>query len=152
MKRILVGALVFFPFLSAAAADSVNVWTSHEVDAKLAATKPEANKITQDSLGSFAGYSMSVTKREASGIGELHKSKTDIFVVESGECTLITGGKLVSPKNQSPVEVRGASIEGGAKHHLTAGDVIRIPPNVPHQMLLDSGKQIVYAVVKVDVK
>src|SRR5882757_9586541 len=116
----------------------------------MAATKPDANKITQDSLGKFAGYSMSLTKREASGIGEQHQGTVDIFVVQSGECTLITGGKMISPKNQSPTEIRGSGIEGGVKQKLSAGDIVRIPAKTPHQMILDPGKNIVYAVVKVE--
>jgi hypothetical protein len=72
--------------------------------------------------------------------------------VEKGECTLITGGKIVDPKSTSPTEVRGTSVEGGEKHHLAPGDVVRIPPNTPHQMLLDPGMKFVYAVVKVDSK
>jgi mannose-6-phosphate isomerase-like protein (cupin superfamily) len=134
------------------AADPATVWTGHDVEAKLAATKPDANKITQDSLGKYAGYSMSVTRREASGIGELHETMTDLFVIQSGECTLILGGKLMAPKNTSATEVRGSGIEGGQKHHVTAGDVVRIPAKTPHQMLLDPGKSVVYAVVKVDSK
>ncbi len=131
------------------AADAPKVWTNRELTAQLAAAKPDDHKITQTSLGHYGEYSMSVTRREASGIGELHENQTDIFVIESGECTLILGGKMLNPKNQSAVEVRGSGIEGGEKHHVAAGDVVRIPAKVPHQMLLDPGKSVVYAVVKV---
>ena len=134
------------------AADSAKVWSNQELTASLAAVQPDANKITQASLGHFAGYAMSVTRREASGIGELHENQTDLFVIESGECTLILGGKLINPKNQSALEVRGSGITGGEKHHVSAGDVIRIPAKTPHQMLLDPGKSVVYAVVKVTSK
>jgi mannose-6-phosphate isomerase-like protein (cupin superfamily) len=128
------------------------VWTSKEVNAKLAAAKPDDHKITGAALGKFDGYALSVTKREATGIGELHEKVADVLVIESGECTLVTGGKLVAPKNQSATEIRGTGIEGGEKKHLSAGDIIRIPAKTPHQMLLDPGKSVVYAVVKVDEK
>jgi mannose-6-phosphate isomerase-like protein (cupin superfamily) len=141
--HFLLSAILFL------AADSAKVWTQQELTSELAAAKPDANKITQASLGHYAGYSMSVTKREASGIGELHENQTDLFVIESGECTLVLGGTLINPRNQSAVEVRGTGIAGGEKHHVSAGDVVRIPAKTPHQMLLDPGKSVVYAVVKV---
>lgn len=130
------------------AAGETQVWNTDEVAKKLAATKPEANQIRQDALGKFAHYSMSVTKREASGIGELHEHMNDIFVVQSGECTLVTGGKLVAPKTTAPGEMRGTKVEGGTSRKIAAGDVVHIPANIPHQMLLEPGKQITYAVVK----
>jgi mannose-6-phosphate isomerase-like protein (cupin superfamily) len=148
MTSFLLAALFFAAEL--AAAEPATIWTGKDVTAKLAATKPDANKITQDSLGKFGNYSMSVTKREASGIGEQHQNTVDVFVVQSGECTLVTGGKLTAPKNQSATEIRGSGVEGGTKQVLKAGDVVRIPAKTPHQMLLEPGKNIVYAVVKVE--
>lgn len=136
-------------FLLTSAILLTDVWSNKDVTAKMAATKPDAAKITQDTLAQFPKYSMSVTKREASGIGELHETVTDIFVVQSGECTLVTGGKLTAPRKQSVGEIRGSGVEGGEKQHLAAGDVVRIPAKTPHQMLLEPGKNIVYAVVKV---
>ena len=145
MRFILIGlaatAVVF-------AADGTQVWTASEVAKKLAAAKPDANQIRQDALGHYPTYSMSVTKREASGIGELHETVNDIFVVQSGECTLVTGGKVASPKTTAPHEIRGTKVEGGNSRKLSAGDMVYIPANTPHQMLLDPGKQITYAVVK----
>jgi hypothetical protein len=135
-----------------AAEDSAKVWTSKEIAGQLAAAKPDANLVTQTPLGRFPGYSMTVTKRQASGIGELHEDQTDLFVIQSGECTLVLGGKLVNPKNQSPTEIRGTGVEGGDKRHVAAGDVVRIPAKTPHQMLLDPGKSVVYAVIKVETK
>jgi mannose-6-phosphate isomerase-like protein (cupin superfamily) len=143
MTTYLLAALLF-------AVEPATVWTGKDLNAKMAATKPDANKITQDSLGKFTGYSMSLTKREASGIGEQHETTVDIFFVQSGECTLLTGGKLIAPKNQSAVEIRGSGIEGGVKKHLGAGDIVRIPAKTPHQMILEPGKNIVYGVVKVE--
>jgi mannose-6-phosphate isomerase-like protein (cupin superfamily) len=145
MTTVLLAVILF-------AADSPSVWTTQEVGGKLAATKADANQITQASLGHFTGYSMTVTQREASGIAELHHTQTDLFVVEKGECTLITGGKIVNPKNTSTTEVRGSSIEGGEKHHLAPGDVVRIPINTPHQIVLEPGMKFVYVALKVDSK
>jgi mannose-6-phosphate isomerase-like protein (cupin superfamily) len=98
----------------------------------------------------FANHGLSVSHREGNGIPELHEKQTDIFVVESGEATLLVGGEVVGRKTVSPGEIRGASISGGVKKNLSAGDVVHIPAGIPHQFFLEPGKQITYFVVKVD--
>jgi len=73
----------------------------------------------------------------------------DIFVVESGEADLVTGGTLVDPTNSSPTEIRGTGIQGGAEHHLVAGDVLTIPAGMPHQVKVAPGKEVLYMAIKV---
>lgn len=48
-----------------------------------------------------------------------------------------------------PGEIRGASIEGGMRQELRAGDVAHVPAGVPHQMLVAGEKTITSLVVKV---
>jgi mannose-6-phosphate isomerase-like protein (cupin superfamily) len=136
-------------------ASAANLWaagaavtTKKDAEAKLAATKADKHKIAQIPLGHFTGYSMTVTRRQASGVAELHKTQNDVFVVESGEATLVTGGTIVGAKTTAPGEVRGASIAGGERRKIGQGDFVHIPANIPHQFLLDAGGQITYAVVK----
>ena len=128
------------------------VVTMKEAMAKLDGMKPDAHGIRQYALGQYGGYSMTVTKREASGVAELHKAKNDVFVVESGECTLVTGGTMAGAKTTAPGEVRGSAIQGGERRKIAQGDFVHIPANVPHQMLLGPGTQITYAVVKTSAK
>ncbi len=142
--RVLIAGVAAVSLFGAEA----RVVTMKEAATKLAAVAPDGHGIRQYSLGQFGGYSMTVTKREASGVAELHKTKNDIFVVESGECTLVTGGVMVGSKASAPGEVRGSGITGGERRRISQGDVVHIPAGVPHQMLLDAGGQITYAVVK----
>ena len=95
---------------------------------------------------------MSVAYRNASGQAELHQTKNDIFYVISGNCTLVTGGTVSNAKTTQPHEIRGASISGGQKRKIGPGDFLTIPAGVPHQMLLEPGTEITYAVVKVNGK
>ena len=148
MKLLLI-AVAAMPLL---AADAAKVWTSQEIAKRLADAKPEAHTVRGTSLESSKGFRMSANRRDASGIAELHKTVDDIFVIESGEGTLVTGGTIPGAKTTAPGEVRGEAIEGGTKHKVAAGDFVHIPANTPHQMLLESGKQITYAVVKVDAR
>ncbi len=134
------------------AADAAKVWTAQEIADRLAKAKPEAHQVKGTSLEAFKGYRMSANRRDASGIAEMHEHVDDIFVIESGQGTLVTGGSIPGSKVQSPGEVRGAAIEGGTKHKVAAGDFVHIPAGTPHQMLLEAGKQITYAVVKVDAR
>ena len=56
----------------------------------------------------------------------------------------MVGGDLVEPH-----EKRNGTIQGGIRRKLSAGDVVRIPPKVPHQLLLDGSNDFTYFVVKV---
>ena len=98
----------------------------------------------------FANHNLSVSHRDKNGIPELHEKQTDIFVIQSGEATLLVGGEVVGRKVSGPGEIRGTSIKDGVKKSVSTGDVVHIPAGVPHQFFLDPGKQITYFVVKVD--
>ncbi len=133
-------------------ADNAKVWTSAELKSlsdKMAARK---EKVGTESLAVFSNYQMSVSHRNANGEAELHQTKNDIFYVISGGCTLVTGGSIPNPRTTQPHEIRGAAVSGGQKRKLGPGDFLTIPAGVPHQMLLDPGTEITYAVVKVNTK
>ena len=116
---------------------------------KMAAKK---EKVGTEGLAGYSNYQMSVSYRNASGEAELHHTKNDIFYVISGGCTLVTGGTVEKPRTTQPNEVRGAAVSGGQKRKLGPGDFVSIPAGIPHQMLLDAGTEITYAVVKVNTK
>jgi len=88
-------------------------------------------------------------RRAKSGQAELHKAKTDNLIVEDGEVTLVYGGTIPDGKSTSPVEIRGSSITGGISRKIGPGDVIRIPPNTPHQFILAEGKSVSCFAVKI---
>jgi uncharacterized RmlC-like cupin family protein len=56
---------------------------------------------------------------------------------------------MVHAEAVGPHEKRNGSIEGGVRRKLSAGDVMRIPPRVPHQVLLDGAHEFNYLVVKI---
>jgi mannose-6-phosphate isomerase-like protein (cupin superfamily) len=72
-----------------------------------------------------------------------------VFVVQSGSATLVVGGTMVGGEITEPHEKRNGTIEGGVRRKLTAGDIVRIPARVPHQILLDGSKGFTYFVIKV---
>jgi len=98
----------------------------------------------------FEHHSWSLAHRETSGIVEAHGTRTIVMIVQSGEATLVVGTDVVDAKNTSPTEIRGTSIRGGIERKVSAGDVINMPAGLPHQFLLEPGKQITYIDVVVN--
>ena len=80
---------------------------------------------------------------------EVHADWNDLFVVQSGEATILIGGTVMNGKTTAPGEIRGTTSTGGEKHKVGAGDIVHIPANVPHQILIDAGKQVTYFAVKI---
>ena len=130
------------------------IWTGKQLKGyeKSLAPKIDARKIALEPLGKFGNHTFQIAHREGSGEAELHETQADLFIVQSGEAMLVVGGTIPGSRASAPNEVRGPSIEGGEKKKLGPGDVVHIPPKVPHQLLLDSGKQFTYAIMKVDSK
>lgn len=131
-----------------AAPDSVSIWKSGDLKAN-AQKLAGRGSIAGTPLGSYGNHSTAVWHREGSGQAELHKTKTDVIVVQTGEATLVTGGMIPNPKVTAAGEIRGASITGGQSRQIGPGDVIHILPNTPHQFVLEKGKEITYFVVKI---
>jgi uncharacterized protein GlcG (DUF336 family) len=93
------------------------------------------------------GYKVHASRRDAPGVAEVHLWETDVIYVLDGEATFVTGGTVVEPQATEPGQIRGSVIEGGVEHHLTEGDVIVVPANVPH-WFKEVGAPFLYFVVK----
>jgi hypothetical protein len=92
----------------------------------------------------FEHHSWSLAHREKSGVVESHGTRTIVMIIQSGEATLVVGTDVVGATNTSPTEVRGTAIRNGIERKVVAGDVINMPAGLPHQFLLEPGKQITY--------
>jgi len=88
--------------------------------------------------------------RTKSGQAELHSASADTFFVIQGHATLVTGGTIINPHGKE--EVRGDSVLHGVSVELRTGDVVHIPVDTPHQLLLDGSASFVYVLVKTLVK
>ncbi len=93
-------------------------------------------------------YKIQAGRRVAGGVVEIHEHDTDILWVTEGSATLITGGKAINTKTKGPGEITGEKIEGGATRKVVKGDLIVIPPNVPHWFSAVDGT-FLYLVIKV---
>jgi mannose-6-phosphate isomerase-like protein (cupin superfamily) len=109
------------------------------------------HKLATEQFGTWGNNLAMIAHREADGEAEVHEKVVDYIIVESGDATIVVGGTVPNGKTTAPGEIRGPSIEGGVKKKLATGDVLRIPQNTPHQLLVEKGKQFTYMVVKVTV-
>lgn len=137
---------------TAVAADkSAEKYTPDELMAmeKTLAQKADASGLASETLKTYAtDYSMLATRRQ-SGQGELHEKFADVFVVLAGRATLVSGGHMVNGKSTGPGEVRGDSVQGGKEIMLNKGDIVHIPANIPHQLLLANGDTFQYFILKI---
>ncbi len=108
-----------------------------------------AHHIAMQRLGDFPNDMFMLSRREADGVPEWHENQADVFFVQSGSATLLVGGTLVGAEATEPHEKRNGTIQGGIRRRLSAGDVVRIAPKVPHQILLDGAHNFTYFVIKV---
>lgn len=108
-----------------------------------------AHHMSVRALGDFPQDKFMLSRRQTDGMPEWHENQADVFFVQSGSATLVVGGTLVGAENTEPHERRNGTIQGGVRQKLSAGDVVRIPPKVPHQLLLDGSPEFTYFVVKV---
>lgn len=90
-----------------------------------------------------------------------HRLVTEIYYILEGGGDIETGGEIPSPQPMTtatgePVNpanigpsIRGEKIIGGATRHIAKGDVVMIPPNVPHRFKSLDGS-ITYMVIRMN--
>jgi mannose-6-phosphate isomerase-like protein (cupin superfamily) len=152
MKKFL-SLLILIPIFASDPAGVV-VWKASDlkVREKELAGKMSDKHVASETLASFGNHLTMLAHRDGDGEVEVHDKMADVLFIESGEATLILGGTVVGGHPTTPGETRGASIDGGEKKMLGAGDAVHIPAKVPHQMLVAKGKKVTYFVVKVEEK
>ncbi len=144
-----IASLLVFGGLAWAASSQVDIYTVKDIQNRANRLASEKKPFAAEDIARYGNHYTMLAYREATGSSELHEHEADIFVVENGEATLLSGGKVVNPKTVKAGEIRGSSITGGERHTLSTGDIVHIPAGVPHQLLLEKGKPFTYFVVKV---
>ena len=131
------------------AADThVDIYSAKDLDAMFQALAQGKKPFSSRDLPRYGNHYLMLAQREATGSSEVHEHEADIFVIQGGAATIITGGKVVDPKTTTAGEIRGSSITGGERHILATGDIIHIPAGVPHQLIIDKAP-FNYFVIKV---
>jgi mannose-6-phosphate isomerase-like protein (cupin superfamily) len=102
-----------------------------------------------ETLKAYPQHAIMLLYRSRSGIAELHENFADLFFVLEGRGALVTGGTIAEPKAIAPGEIRGASVQGGMRQELRAGDLAHVPAGLAHQMLLSGDTSITCVVLKI---
>lgn len=80
---------------------------------------------------------------------EVHEKASDVWVVLKGNGVFILGGALKDEKRTGDSELIGSAVEGGERFEVGPGDVIDIPPGVPHQVdALDSRLELLIVKIR----
>jgi mannose-6-phosphate isomerase-like protein (cupin superfamily) len=135
------------------APDGFQQWTGASLKELGPSLKTEADAspkhMASRRLADFQQDMFMIGRRQVDGVPEWHENQADIFFVQSGTATLLVGGTMVGGETTEPHEKRNGTIQGGIKRKLSPGDVVRIAPQTPHQILLDGSPEFTYFVVKV---
>ena len=111
--------------------------------------KVGADHSARETLADYGHYRFRMLYRDADGLPEQHDNTVDVVIVQSGEGTLVLGGKMINLKaGPGPGEYVGTGIEGGERHALAPGDLVHIPAKIPHNFVIAKGKHITYVLVK----
>ena len=102
--------------------------TDRALDFQLAALQAEfADMKAQKRAGTrmVEGDTFSMNARYLTGAeaAQIHKTITEFYFVRDGSATLVTGGAIVNN-----------AIRGGVERVIKPGDVVFIPPGVPHMI------------------
>ena len=102
-----------------------------------------------ETLREYPQHSAMLSFRSRDGEAEVHEKFADLFCVLAGKATLVTGGVVDGARTVAPGEMRGLSIEGGARQTMRAGDFAHVAAGTPHQILVKAEETITCLVMKV---
>lgn len=157
LTRLFLLSAFLVPMLGSTAQEAVpggfELWTSRSLSPKMAEMVAEApsdpHQFAVRQLADYPNDAFLLVHRAADGPVEWHETQADVFFVQSGSATLLLGGRLVNGETVAPHEKRNGSIVGGLRRKIGAGDIVRIPARVPHQVLLEGSGAFDYFVVKI---
>jgi mannose-6-phosphate isomerase-like protein (cupin superfamily) len=93
----------------------------------------EARQVINKRVLDGGAYSINIRIVKESDAPLVHASSADIWVTMEGSATAITGGQLVDGKKRPNVDDEaGSAIRGGVEQALKPGDMLFVPPGVPH--------------------
>jgi mannose-6-phosphate isomerase-like protein (cupin superfamily) len=146
-----LGQVSFAQESGAAAALTPDTYSPDELMAmeKTLAAKADAAGLATETVKKYSTDYTLLAFRSQSGKAELHDKFADFYVVIDGSATLVSGGTIANAKTTAPGEVRGDSVQDGKETKLKKGDIVHIPANIPHQLVLAKGDTFKYFVIKV---
>ena len=150
-RSLLIAAMMVGPVFAADPA-RLSIWKSSQLKQREAELSKQVgpDHSARVTLADYGDHRFRMLYRDADGVPEQHDHIVDVVIVQSGEGTLLVGGRMIGARtgNGGAGEYLGTGIEGGDRHPLGPGDVVHIPPGLPHSFLVPKGKHITYVLVK----
>ena len=103
-----------------------------------------------ETVGNYDGHSIYLVLRGRTSPAELHETESDVQIGVRGTALSIVGGELVDSVSRPRKQQRGSSIVGGQRKKTSPGDLMHIPPGVPHQLIIDAEEPYLYLLFKLD--
>ncbi len=155
MRALTIAIVGIFLASGCAVADSKQptgamLWTATDlrsVDETLTAKMGEAMAAYTQVINGGT-YGALVIHREVTADPELHVKMNDFFVVLSGEGEIKVGGTVTGEKTIRIDEMQGQRLDGGVLYDVKQGDILFVPANHWHQVIVAKGKVLRAIVIK----
>jgi mannose-6-phosphate isomerase-like protein (cupin superfamily) len=97
----------------------------------------EARNVINKRIMEGGSYSLNVRTVRETDRPLVHHNSIDLWIVQAGTATAVTGGELVDAKpsggtGSNADDIAGTSIKGGIEQPVKAGDIVYVPTGVPH--------------------
>jgi mannose-6-phosphate isomerase-like protein (cupin superfamily) len=142
---------------AALAADSVERsaarrWTRADLQALDAALISQMGQAQTAFAQVLSGdtHGMLLIHREVTADPELHEKLNDFFVVLEGEGAVKVGGTVSGARTVKPNEQLAQRLDGGTLYEVRQGDVLFVPANVWHQVMVGEGKKLSAILIKAE--
>ncbi|MBT8078481.1 MAG: hypothetical protein KJO31_07870 [Gammaproteobacteria bacterium] len=103
-----------------------------------------------ETVGNYDGHSIYLVLRGRTDRPEMHETESDVQIGVRGTALSVVGGEMVDAVSMPRKQQRGSSIVGGLRKQTGPGDLIHIPPGVPHQLIIEPGEPYMYLLFKLD--
>lgn len=95
-------------------------------------------------------HDISIVHREGYTQPEIHELKWDLYVILDGSGTVLVGGERVGWVGGRPAEEQRPELRGARPFAVTEGDIVHVPARVWHQVVLEPGAKMTYALINVN--
>ena len=145
-KHALLASIAVTAALAAADAPPATYRTEAELTASLAAGAATPDMQTSE-VQNTERHRINMVRRTRPAGAVAHEGFAELHHIVEGSGTLVTGGTIV--RSTGPGQAGGgATIRNGVTRHVAKGDVILIPPGMPHWYQALDGASISYLEVR----
>jgi mannose-6-phosphate isomerase-like protein (cupin superfamily) len=93
----------------------------------------EARQVINKRVVEGGSYSINVRIVRPTEVPLIHAATADVWIVTAGTATAVTGGELLDAAlRPNSADQAGTAIRGGTDQPLKPGDIVFVPPGVPH--------------------